>query len=183
MTVVRNIAIDDDTPLRRRDLIVAISPNTPIAPETAVAIAYSDGLLSKQIIEDAIARRELDHEIMAGRTFVTLAGLSEFVRSGRRDIVAVNGVVGSIYFAGFGRYIKIGFTLGTVEDRLRNLQTAAPELLTLHATIYGTTATEADLHRRFSRYRLRGEWFQFRSPIRRLIDVAWSRQWQRDIWK
>jgi hypothetical protein len=68
---------------------------------------------------------------------------------------------GFVYFvqAGQDGPIKIGFA-ANVGARLSELQTASPEPLTVLATIEGTLQTEAEVHRYFQAYRLRGEWFR-----------------------
>jgi hypothetical protein len=68
--------------------------------------------------------------------------------------------LGTIYFAGFGRYVKIGFTRGDPAHRIKTLQTGAPAPITIYATIENATpAMEKQLHRRFRRLRLLNEWF------------------------
>jgi uncharacterized membrane protein YccC len=54
--------------------------------------------------------------------------------------------------------IKIGMS-NEPQTRLRNLQTAVAEQLHLLAVIDGDEQVERDLHRRFEKYRLHGEWF------------------------
>lgn len=62
--------------------------------------------------------------------------------------------------------IKIGFTDGPAEVRLRSLQTGCPGRLMLLATDYGTEETERNLHRQFAGAWDRGEWFR---PVPALI--------------
>lgn len=79
-----------------------------------------------------------------------------------------------VYFIQIGTSgpIKIGFTAIGVERRLASLQTSHPEPLRVLAAINGGRDVEADLHNRFARFRLNGEWFephpdiiQFLAPI------------------
>lgn len=71
---------------------------------------------------------------------------------------------GFVYFVRLGseNTFKIGMTTGLPEDRLASLQTASPIPLSLHE--YITTdmpkIVERDLHERFKRHRIAGEWFQ-----------------------
>ncbi len=58
------------------------------------------------------------------------------------------------------REIKIGFTAGQADRRLNSLQTAHPYKLQLMAKIPGNLEYEKSLHDRFSRHRLKGEWFR-----------------------
>lgn len=73
---------------------------------------------------------------------------------------------GRVYFLGPARDnapVKIGFTTGVVENRLKSIQTGYPERLTVLATVEGTIYDESALHARFARARLHGEWFK-RTP-------------------
>lgn len=69
---------------------------------------------------------------------------------------------GNVYFIRSEKThaIKIGFTAGNVEDRMSALQTAHPYKLTVLATLRGGMSYEKELHKRFGRFRLEGEWFE-----------------------
>lgn len=72
--------------------------------------------------------------------------------------------MGALYYVSFGEDgpIKIGYvdSFTGLRERLRGLQTACPYELTLLATKAGSKADERDLHIRFAKKRLRGEWFK-----------------------
>jgi hypothetical protein len=76
----------------------------------------------------------------------------------------------TIYFVSgaSGEFFKIGFT-NNIEDRLRSLQTASPELLHLHLAIPGSPDKERELHRQFAAHRAQGEWFRRCEPILQFI--------------
>jgi hypothetical protein len=74
-----------------------------------------------------------------------------------------------VYFARCGEHIKIGFTRGRPEKRLKGLATANPSPIELVATMPGCPELEHELHERFSAYRTKGEWFVFSDPIREYI--------------
>jgi hypothetical protein len=57
-------------------------------------------------------------------------------------------------------FIKIGFTAGDGEHRLRYLQTGCPGNLALLVQIEGSKAEETAWHERFANARERGEWFR-----------------------
>lgn len=57
------------------------------------------------------------------------------------------------------RRIKIGFTAGTGDERLKDLQTGSSSLLFLMAEMEGSMADEKALQARFAAHRLHGEWF------------------------
>lgn len=62
--------------------------------------------------------------------------------------------------------IKIGFTAGEVENRLRSLQTGCPGKLVVILQIDGSEQDETAWHQRFADARERGEWFR---PISELL--------------
>lgn len=69
---------------------------------------------------------------------------------------------GRIYFIRSGKYgpVKIGWTDSGVESRLAALQCGNPEELTICKVIENKSITdERELHRKFSAFRIRGEWF------------------------
>ena len=80
---------------------------------------------------------------------------------------------GTIYFVKSEKTheIKIGFTSGPVEKRLRSLQTAHPSELNLLATIPGTSDHERSLHQKFANIRLKGEWFEPHPDLLAFISV------------
>lgn len=77
---------------------------------------------------------------------------------------------GFVYFleARESSRIKIGFATN-LERRISALQTGSPERLIVLGTIPGTRADERNLHKRFSKYRLSGEWFRNAQPLLRYI--------------
>lgn len=165
----------------RKTPLMFFGPGTLMHPGTAIRIAYQDGTLSEEEISDAVAQQVLTHYIMDDRVFVTLADLSEFVRNRSPGTVPVNGVLGRIYFIGFRHYIKIGFTLGRVADRVRGLQTGVPEPLSIYATMWGTKAAEGELHQRLSVHKINGEWFRRSQPLRSLVQRVRSTEWHRNL--
>jgi hypothetical protein len=72
---------------------------------------------------------------------------------------------GCIYFLGLGSFVKIGFTLKPIHERIARLQTGAPERLVILGLQTGQKHEEAELHSRFGRYRSHGEWFQNEWPV------------------
>ena len=78
-----------------------------------------------------------------------------------------------IYFieanTGVTSYVKIGFSRSPLQ-RLAELQTGCPILLRLMFTIFGDETTESNLHRRFSEYAVRGEWFLNDGGLRTYVE-------------
>lgn len=75
-----------------------------------------------------------------------------------------------IYFiqAGNNGPIKIGIA-SKPETRLKNLQTAHFDELTIRGVMPGDKEVEKELHDRFSSYHMRGEWFQNAKEIDEFI--------------
>lgn len=64
------------------------------------------------------------------------------------------------------QFVKIGFTAGDGEDRLRDLQTGCPGELVLLLQMEGSQQEETAWHERFAGARERGEWFR---PVPELL--------------
>ena len=77
---------------------------------------------------------------------------------------------GFIYFVQGkpGTPIKIGFTLNDLQQRLKGLQTSSPEELRPLVLVPGVTTEERALHKYFSKYHMRGEWFE---PSHEILNV------------
>jgi hypothetical protein len=77
---------------------------------------------------------------------------------------------GFVYFlqAGEAGPIKIGWALDPLA-RLNELQVGCPEPLRLLMTLTDEGGLEAQLHRRFARLRLRGEWFRAEQELACLL--------------
>lgn len=76
-----------------------------------------------------------------------------------------------IYFlqrAGGGP-IKIGHTDRTARDRKNTAQVYSPEDLVVRAECPGTQRTEAAIHARLARSRVRGEWY---APTREVLELV-----------
>jgi hypothetical protein len=66
------------------------------------------------------------------------------------------------------QHIKIGFTAGYGEERLRDLQTGCPGQLVLLLQMDGSRQHETAWHERFAGARERGEWFR---PVPELLQA------------
>jgi hypothetical protein len=76
-----------------------------------------------------------------------------------------------VYFIGNREkeVVKIGYTSGTAEKRLKELQTGCPfKLEVLHTIEDATIKDEKRLHAKYSEYRLNGEWFTLNWEIEKL---------------
>jgi len=70
--------------------------------------------------------------------------------------------------------VKIGFTTD-VEQRLRQLQTASPVLLTVLERVIGTPTIEAFFHRELRHRHIRGEWFRLQpDDISHALACLWE---------
>lgn len=88
-------------------------------------------------------------------------------------IMPIASVEGSVYFIRSEKTheIKIGFTAGKIEDRLRALQTSHPHNLQVLAISRGNREHEKALHEKFASIRLRGEWFEPHPELLTYISV------------
>lgn len=81
----------------------------------------------------------------------------------------------AVYFAQCGEEgpVKIGWTAGPVEARLRQLQVGSPEELRLLGTLHTEDAAELEreLHGRFASYRVRGEWYQAEGELLAFLQI------------
>jgi len=71
---------------------------------------------------------------------------------------------------GYDSYVKIGYTVGEVKERLNALQTGNPRLLTLLYTEIGGIELEREIHALCFKYRAKGEWFLYNKE---LVDLLW----------
>jgi len=88
-------------------------------------------------------------------------------------VIPITNHDGYIYFmmADETQKIKIGFTAGKVEDRLRSLQTGNASRLKVMAKIRGKKEYERVLHEKFSAFRLTGEWFDPHPDLLKFISL------------
>jgi len=79
----------------------------------------------------------------------------------------------SIYFIELlgSEVIKIGFSRDP-ESRLRQMQTSNPHELRMLKVISGGYEKEAEIHEKFSKNRVRGEWFKASKKLRKYIEDA-----------
>lgn len=68
--------------------------------------------------------------------------------------------------------VKIGFTDGNPEDRLKQLQTGCPHALRLRAAMHGDLNREKAMHQQFAHLRESGEWFRLTLEVEAYIAVA-----------
>lgn len=73
---------------------------------------------------------------------------------------------GHVYFLQNGRrkLVKIGFS-GDHTSRIGGIQSMNPDKLKLLATVPGSRRLEAELHKRFAKYRVQGEWFSVEGAL------------------
>jgi hypothetical protein len=84
-----------------------------------------------------------------------------------------------VYFMRSGAYVKIGRSLYP-EQRLANLkkykgQTVIPDCVDMNAaelvaTLPGGRRVESEMHLRFSKYRVAGEWFKWSKDVREFVE-------------
>lgn len=79
---------------------------------------------------------------------------------------------GYIYFIEAGGFIKIGWSLRKPTGRLHILQTGCPHKMRLIGYRVGSQYAEYRIHRRFSAWRYRGEWYHASEPV--LAYAGWA---------
>lgn len=81
---------------------------------------------------------------------------------------------GFVYFAVIGypyiSHVKVGFTAGDPEKRIKNLQTGCPYPIKLLGYIFGSVEREQELHSVFDQYRGLGEWFEYSEYVASVIE-------------
>lgn len=85
---------------------------------------------------------------------------------------------GTVYFvrSGSSDFVKIGFCKSGGESmRLMQLQTGNPEKLSIIALLQDVpTKMESDLHFKFQRYWVRGEWFRLDGELKDFVERVWN---------
>ena len=82
-----------------------------------------------------------------------------------------------VYFIECGKFIKIGFTSRTPEERLREHSTGNPNPMHIIGSItVGDDENDRDLHRRFAKFHAHGEWFHNKEELRIAIVKTINRQ-------
>ena len=84
-----------------------------------------------------------------------------------------------IYFIKGGDFVKIGKSYSP-EKRIKELQTGNPYKLELLKTIKecseGGEFEESDLHAKFKKYRVEGEWFEYSDEIKKFIEDCYKQK-------
>ncbi len=74
-----------------------------------------------------------------------------------------------VYFLRAGNFIKIGFST-RVQERISMMQTGCPYELILLGTMQGSLKDEKNLHKKFSLFRARAEWFRAEAELLEYIE-------------
>lgn len=81
---------------------------------------------------------------------------------------------GFVYFAVIGypyvTHVKIGFTKGDPEKRIKGLQTGCPFPIKLLGYVFGNVHREQELHDVMRDERVFGEWFEYTDFVKRVIE-------------
>lgn len=133
----------------RRRVIVWLLAQLDVSED---AIAVITGALS---MDDVKVRRNMEMIHSVYGKFEQGASLPPTVQAQGEIYFILNPVTDCV---------KIGFSANP-RERLTTLQTGNSASLTLIATVPGTIKQERQLHKRFSAYRVGGEWFDYSSEI------------------
>ena len=71
-----------------------------------------------------------------------------------------------VYFIRYGNsnYYKIGFSTD-IQRRLKDIQRCSPIEMTIFASTKANSKFERYLHKQYSKYNIRGEWFELKPDI------------------
>lgn len=125
-------------------------------------------------LQEAIAECQREKEREERRARLSPRNTGGGVKRGDRD------ALGTVYFlrCHTTRLVKIGFTARTSEARIEGMRTGCPTELRLEREECGTVNDEQDLHQRYARKWVRGEWFALTDE-----DVTAAGDWLRSIYK
>jgi hypothetical protein len=129
--------------------------------------SYPLSSVSQNMLEDLQKKSDISqYEIDEVKTQISLWNITLLAEEESAD-------EGYVYFimSDKTQAIKIGFTAGNVKIRLSALQTAHPYKLKVLATLNGNRSYEKELHKRFSQFRLEGEWFEPHPDLLAFISV------------
>jgi hypothetical protein len=73
-----------------------------------------------------------------------------------------------VYFVRTGKYLKIGISR-YVEKRLKAMQIGNSKRMILIGVIEGSNALEKSLHKKFERFKTRGEWFHYTPELKAAV--------------
>ena len=98
-----------------------------------------------------------------------VSGVNAFLKM-KRSIPENGEIIYFVQMADEHGPIKIGLSsLLLLRSRLDSLQTGNPYPLILLGAIPGDAKTEGKLHKKFSKYRLMGEWFHLSESLQKFI--------------
>jgi hypothetical protein len=87
---------------------------------------------------------------------------------------------GFVYFAVIGEpyitHVKIGYTKGDPEKRVRSLQTGCPFPIKLLGYVFGNVHREQELHDVMRNERVFGEWFEYTDFVQKVINGELSEE-------
>lgn len=71
--------------------------------------------------------------------------------------------------------VKIGYTtIKGLKRRLENLQVGTPFDLKILGVVWGNRKIEKQLHEKFDKYHIRGEWFNYTPEFDEYLDECWD---------
>lgn len=87
---------------------------------------------------------------------------------------------GFVYFAVIGypyvTHVKVGYTKGDPEKRIRGLQTGCPFPIKLLGYVFGNANREQELHNVLRDERVFGEWFEYSDFVKQVIEGELSEE-------
>ncbi len=146
----------------------APEPDDPITMQEASDMVFG-GTVSPRWLKGEVGRSMSGLKFADGVVLTTLDEARAF-KDAIKWISAEPIEGPGIYVVGYGRFVKIGLSSTSIKNRIASLQTSVPHKLTVYACLTGQLIEEAALHRRFTKYRLHGEWFKKLGDLRAWIE-------------
>ena len=138
-----------------------------------MAINKTSWLNAKQMFEAGLSLSIISEETNISKSQISKISKKESWEKGSKQYISTKVILvpisGILYViqAGNSDYYKIGITMGSVSQRLNELQTGNHLKLSVKFTKYEENVREKEriLHEKYRQYNSQGEWFKLENTI------------------